>query len=45
LTFAVEGLEVVKTTLAGNLALKLFEPVEGHARGISSMEGRMFKRE
>ena len=34
LPLALEGLEVVETTLAGDLALELLEPVEGHTCGI-----------
>lgn len=34
LTFTLDGLEIVKATLASDLALELFETVEGHARGI-----------
>lgn len=35
LLFALERLEVVKATLACDLALKLFQSVEGHSRRVS----------
>ena len=37
--FTFERLEVVKATLASDLALELFESVEGHSRRISPGEG------
>ena len=36
LTLAFNGLEVIKTTLARDLTLKLLETVERHASGICS---------
>lgn len=34
LLFTLKGLEVVQATLASDLALELFEPVEGHACSV-----------
>jgi hypothetical protein len=43
LPFTVEGLEVVKTALSCNLALKLFKPIKGHAGGIGTIAEDDFK--
>lgn len=33
---ALQGLEVVKAALPGDLALKVFHPIEGHSRGVGT---------
>lgn len=43
LALALNGLEVVEAALASDLALKLFEAVEGHTGGIRSKLGRRKK--